>query len=842
MIDEEQELPETSEQESDLPDDFDIIEDEDGNGTVVPKESEEPEVDADFYDNLAESIDSYNLSQLATEYLEYIQVDKDSRKKRDEQYADAIKRSGLGDDAPGGAEFEGASRVVHPMIAEAAIDFAATAIKELFPADGPARMKIEGKVTPEKLQKADRKTRHMNWQARKQIAEFKPSLEQILTQVPMGGVQYSKIYYDSRLRRPKFEFVPLDDIFVPFHAANFYSATRKTHRQRLNLIEFENRVSSGLYLDPEIMTADPAALNDESKSEKASNKVEGKTNPLYDEDGLRTVYEIYCWLELEEDTLASQEYKHAPYIMTIDSSTEKVLAIYRNWDPEENTYEMLDWIVEWPFIPWRGAYAVGLHHLIGGLSAAATGALRALLDSAHISNSPSAIKLKGGQMSGQSIQVSPTQISEIDSAPGIDDIRKIAMPLPFNPPSPVLFELLGFLVNAAKGVVRTVIEQDPNFSPNMAPGTQMNWINEGMKVYSGIHGRMHDSMDRCLSIIHRLNKNYLEDEAPEELDEDSDAAKALSDQESDKLAYRSDYEGEMDIQPVSDPNIFSDSQRIAQMASIGSLIEKYPNVGYDVRAYNKCMLQLLKVPNIEQILPEPMQNKDENPVTENVKMATGAPAGVLPDQDHLAHIQVHMDFYLSALGQNPAVKPSLAPAFVSHMIQHILMLYGSEVKELIEKASNAKIKDLVSDDKEVMLALSKASAAASPIAIQSTTALLEKVIPTLTEAMQYAQQVAPKPPQDPVTAQVQVEGAKLQQQGQIEGAKIQQRSQEIDKKAQIEQMKEQSDLQEAQMRASVELEKNEEDNQTALTIAGMRTLEGQTPGNIKNGNSLDQNF
>jgi len=841
MIDEEQELPEAEELDSDLPEDFDIIEDEDGNGTVIPKESNDlkPEQDADFYDNLAESIDSYKLSQIASEYLELIEVDKDSRKKRDDQYAEAIRRSGLGDDAPGGADFEGASRVVHPMISEAAIDFAATAIKEIFPAAGPVRMKIEGKVTPEKLQKADRKTRHMNWQMRTQIKELKPSLEQILTQVPMGGVQYSKMYYDPRSRRAKFEFIPLDDIYVPFHAANFYSATRKTHRQRLNQIEFENRVSSGLYIDPEYWVTDPSVLQDESKSEKASNKVEGKTNPLYDEDGLRTVYEVYCWLEIEEDTLSSKEYKYAPYIITIDYPTEKILAVYRNWDPQENTYDMLDWIVEWQFIPWRGAYAIGLHHLIGGLSTAATGALRALLDSAHINNSPSAIKLKGGQFSGQSIQVAPTQISEIDAAPGVDDIRKIAMPLPFNAPSPVLFQLLGFLVDSAKGVVRTVIEHDPNFSPNMAPGTQMNWINEGLKVYSGIHGRMHDSMDKCLSILHRLNKNYLEEEAPSE--EDDEESTSMVDEKNDSLAYRSDYEGELDVQPVSDPNIFSDSQRIAQMSSIGALIDKYPDVGYDRRAYNKCMLELLKVPNIDQILPDPPGMKDENPVTENIKMATGAPAGVLPDQDHLAHIQVHMDFYMSQLGQNPAIKPSLAPAFVSHMSQHILMLYGSEVKDLIEKASKAKIKDLISDDKDVMLALSKAAAAASPMAIENATALLEKVMPAVAEAMQFAKQMTPQP-QDPIAVQAQIEGAKLQQQGQIEGAKIQQRSQEIEKKAEIEQMKEQSDLQEAQMRASVELEKNEEDNQTALTIAGMRTLEGQTPGNLKNGNSLDQNF
>jgi hypothetical protein len=852
-------LAESAEESSELPEEFEVEENEDGSADIVPVQSEDPVPESDFYDNLAEKIDPLKLSSIATDYLQFIEIDKDSRKKRDEQYADAIRRSGLGDDAPGGAEFEGANKVVHPMISEASIDFQSTAIRELFPADGPVRTKVESKVTPEKLQKADRKRRHMNWQLRKQIIEFKPSLEQLLAQLPMGGIQYSKMYYDENYRRPKFEFVPLDDIFIPFHAANFYSASRKTHRQRLNRIEFENRIAAGLYIDLDFQ---PDAMNmEESKSERASNKVEGKqaSNLLYDEDGLRTVFEIYCYLDIEDSYAPKDKAAHAPYILTIDDQTQKVLSIYRNWDQESETFEPLDWIVEWPFIPWRGAYSIGLSHLLSGLSAAATGALRALLDSAHINNAPTAIKLKGAQMSGQSENITVTQIHEIDSAPGVDDIRKIAMPLPFNPPSPVLFQLLGFLENAGKGLVKTVIEQNPEYSPNMPPGTQLNMIEQGLKVYSAIHSRLHDSMDRTLSILHRLNKTYLEEGEP---DDNKARAADFSDEINEKLAFKSDYEGEMDVQPVSDPNIFSDSQRFAQMAAVGQLIDKAPTL-YNIRAYHKSMLQLMKVPNIEELLPEPPEMKDENPATENIKMATGVAANVLPDQDHLAHIQTHMDFYLSDVyGQNPAIKPVLASQWVNHMVQHMLMLYGSQIKDIIEKAAGMTAKDFMSDDPEVKEALSKAVAAASPMAMESVSSLLlEKVMPVVAEAMQFVQTMTPPTPVDPAASQLQVaqinaqlKEKEMQHQQQMKQVELTINNQIKEKELQANASMHEQDNQykmviekekissaEAieKLKSDTELQKNAEDNVTALKITALRIATTGQGGNFKNGNSLD---
>lgn len=827
-----------------LPEDFDVQENADGSASIFPKEGEDETAaaDADFYENLAENkVTSAECDTLSTEYLEHIETDKKARELRDKQYTEALRRSGLGDDAPGGADFDGASRVVHPLIAEAAVDFSSRAIKELFPSDGAVKSKIEGKVTAKKMQKAERKTRHMNWQLRKQIPEFRPALEQILTQVPMGGVQYSKMYYWDRGQRPRFEFIPLDDVYVPFHAVDFYTASRKTHKQRLNKIQFEERVASGLYVDVELERVDPDTEM-ESKAEKANDKIEGKEDPQYDEDGLRTVFEIYCWLDLgAADPLAKNEYRYAPYIMTIDNPTKKVLAIYRNWDPELNTFEALDWIVEWAFIPWRGAYAIGLSHLTGGLSAAITGALRALLDSAHINNAATAIKLKGAQFSGQSQTIGITQINEIDAAPGVDDIRKIAMPLPFNPPSTVLMSLLQFLVETGKGVVRTSLDNMPEASPNTPVGTELSRVEQGLVVYSSIHSRLHGSMERTLLILHRLNKQHLV-KSVQEVDPTllSKHADDWDDEISIPLAFKEDYEGEMDVQPVSDPNIFSEHQRFAQMTAVGQLMQQFPQL-YDARAYNTRMLQLLKVPNADELMPQPKQMQDENPATENIKLAMGIAASVLPDQDHLAHIQVHTDFMLDPVyGQNPFIMESMAGQWCHHMMQHMLMLYGTEIKTMIEQAAGGKpIKELMGDEPELKEALSKAIAAASPLALKNTQQLLlQKVVPLVTKMSQYAKSLQPPQPQDPTAVQAQA----VQAQAQNDAQRNQISQQKNDNDKQIKLLETQTEQQDAELKARVDLVKNQEDNNTAIQIASMRAVEGGSVGNLKNGTGLDQNY
>jgi chaperonin GroES len=406
------------------------MEEQDDGSAIVMLDDDGPEFNPDFYDNLADSVDSGTLSMLAMRYLDLLETDKEARSLRDKQYEEGIRRTGMGNDAPGGATFMGASKVVHPAMAEGCVDFASRAIKEMFPPDGPVKTKVLGKMDDLKSAKSERKRDYLNWQITEQIEEFKDEQEQLLTQLPLGGSQYFKLWFDEQKKRPCVEFLPIDRVILPFAATNFYTAQRAAEVHEITTYEFERRIRTGMYRDINYIKATQSL--EQNKVEQANNKIEGKKFEE-NQDGLRKVYHIYCYLELEDDKKTKGE--TAPYILMVDEIDQQVVGLYRNWEEQDETMTKLDWVVEFKFIPWRGAYAIGLPHLIGGLSAALTGALRALLDTAHINNTATMLKLKGAKISGQSQQVDVTQIVEIEGAPGVQDIRQIAMPMPFNPPS-----------------------------------------------------------------------------------------------------------------------------------------------------------------------------------------------------------------------------------------------------------------------------------------------------------------------------------------------------------------------------------------------------------------------
>ena len=650
-------------------DESDVEELPDGSAIVKLEDLKGPDDNPDFYENLADSIDSYDLNSVALKYLDLIEKDKEAREDRDKQYEEGIRRTGLGHDAPGGAQFMGASKVVHPIMAEACVDFAARAIKELFPADGPVKTKIIGEVTEEKTARAERKRDYMNWQLTEQIEEYRDEQEQMLTQLPLGGSQYMKMWWDEQKRRPCAEFVPIDNIYLPFAAVNFYTAMRVTEVQDITQEQFELRVSSGLYIDLGIYRSSEEPK--ESKAQKANDKVEGRKDSGENIDGIRRVFHIQTWLELEEDNITKGE--RAPYILMIDENESAVVGLYRNWEDGDETYTKLDWIIEFKFIPWRGAYAIGLPHLIGGISAALTGTLRALLDSAHINNAPTMLKLKGAKISGQSTVIEPTQVAEIEGAPGVDDVRKIAMPVPFNPPSPVLFELMGWLTAQGKGVVTTSEEKIADITSNAPVGTTQALIEQGAAVFSSIHSRLHDSQRRVFKVLGRLNRWYLEDQRKTEVVEDLQVTP-------------DDFITNSDIIPVSDPHIFAESQRYAQIQTLASRAEKNPDL-YNRLAVEKRILKQIKLPDINEVLPDPQDVKDMNPALENVSMTLGKPVGAFPAQDHLAHFISHIQFAQDPIfGGNPIIAPSFIPACLEHLKQHLTLWYLGQADRYTSEA------------------------------------------------------------------------------------------------------------------------------------------------------------
>jgi hypothetical protein len=701
----------------------------DGSAVVRMEDIKGPVEEPDFYANLAEDIPSNELSRMAMNYLDLIDKDRDAREERDKQYEEGLKRTGLGKDAPGGAQFQGANKVVHPVMAEACVDFESRAIKELFPPDGPVRTNVIGEADEARLKVANRKRDYMNWQLTEQIEEFRDEMEQMLTQLPLGGSQYLKLYYDSQKRRPCAEFIPIDNILLPFSAANFYTAQRATEQQDITQMEFDRRINSGLYRDVSIIRA--SMEPEPTHAEKANNRIEGRKS---DEniDGTRRVYHIYTWMELEDDTITKGEL--APYVLMIDELDSEVVGLYRNWEETDETMTKLDWVVEFKFIPWRGAYAIGFPHLIGGLTAALTGSLRALLDTAHINNSATMLKLKGAKISGQSQNVEITQITEIEGAPGVDDVRKIAMPMPFNPPSPVLLQLLGFLTDAAKGVVTTSEEKIADVNSQAPVGTTQALIEQGAAVFSAIHARLHASQARVLRILNRLNRWYLDEQIRGEVVKDLDVE-------------RSDFAVATDIIPVSDPHIFSETQRMAQVQAIIALDKQYPGV-MDPRAIVRRTLKQLKVPDTKELMVNDPEPNELNAAEENVAMSLGRAAFAYPHQNHLAHLQVHLDYAQNPIyGGNPLIAPQFTRNALEHVKQHLVLWYSNHMKKYVEGALGHPIEDY--DTPAITAQVDKLFGLASQHTNLDSQKVFERLMPVLQQMAQMAAQFKPEPPMEP---------------------------------------------------------------------------------------------
>ena len=787
--------------------DADIEENDDGSAVVT---LDEPDIaqNAEFYSNLSEDMPTQDRMMISSQLLEFIERDKEARSLRDKQYEEGLRRTGLGDDAPGGANFQGASKVVHPMLTEACVDFSSRVGKELLPAGGPVKEHIPGDITAEKIEKAKRKQKFMNWQLAHQMTEFRPEMEQLFTQVPLGGAQYLKLIWDEQKNRPTALFIPIDDVYLPYSATSFYSAERKTHVQYLTKMEFEKRAGTGMYRDINLSAPQEPEL---TGPQKANNKIEGREQSSYNEDGLRTVFEIYCYLDFED------QFGLAPYIVTIDHTTKEILAIYRNWDPDDENQEELIHIIEWPFVPWRGAYPIGLPHMIGSLSAAATGALRALLDSAHINNFPGMLKLKGGSRGGQSDRIEPTQVTEIEGGVGVDDIRKIAMPVPFNPPNAVLFSLLGFVTDAARGVVRTTFETLQDQNANQPVGTTLALMEQGMTVFSAIHARLHNSMQMTLKVLHRLNSKHLTDEYIEKVT-------------GEEMCTAKDFQGPMDVIPVSDPNIFSEAQRFAQVQAVAQRAQQNPTL-YNQRNVEELILSQLKVPDYKNLLAKQPEPIELNAVNENLALTLGRPVAAFPMQDHLAHLQVHLDYLKSPIfGMNPLIGPVFIPGVLQHIKEHMAYWYSLAMYEQTSAAVGVPLDEFLGGkDQQISAELDKTLAMASQRFMPEIQQTLQGVPPVIQQAMQAMSQLGPKQPIDPaeiLQAETQRKAAADQANTQIKQADLALRQQESAQR-----------MREAQITAQTKLELNREDNTTAKELAVFEAEQGHK-SNLSTGHGI----
>lgn len=806
--------------------DPDAVEDTDDGGAIITMDGEDDAVDTapdtSFYANIADDVDQSVLDTLCRELVESIEDDKKDREERDKQYAEGIKRTGLGNEAPGGASFQGASKTVHPMLSKACIDFEARVIAELMPSAGPVKDFIPGDATQQRVSKAQRKTKLMNWQFRAQMPEFYNELEQLLMQLPLGGSQYMYLRWDEKRKKPVPAFWPVDEVILPFAASNFYTSPRVTMLEKITEDEFERRVDDGIYRMPKSgNTKSPTQMPERTKSSEATDKVEGKKDSAMNKDGIRLIYKVYVRSFDIED-----ENPDAPYCIDIDSDNNECLSLVRNWEEDDKKMEPMIWLVDWSFLPWRGALGVGLAQVLGSLAGGTTGAIRALLDSAHINNLPTLLKLKGANMSGQSISLEATGVTEIEGGiAGDPDIRKLIMAVPFNEPSAVLLQLLGIMTEYGESVVRTTMDNISEQPSNLPVGTTLALIEQGMKVLGAIHLRLFKSMDKVILVLHRLNRMYLDDGD-------------ILDEAGEFLAKRSDFDGPMDVIPVADPQVFSDVQRFAQMQMIAQRAQLLPQL-YDLRKVEEMILERSKVPDAADLLLPSQTPKEMNAVNENAAMALGRPVAAFPEQDHLAHLQVHLDFMTNPfLGQSQLIAKRFLGPCLQHIAEHVTLWYVNAFYHAVSNEMGSDLGEIMKyRDPKTRAELDKTLAMASPLVSQEASKIFNKLPPIIQQAQTLLQQVSPPqaPPGDPNVAVAQIRSSDAARKAQADQAKEAQIQQAETQRTQLAQ--DQENQRKAAELASKE-RINTQDNATAMTIAHAELSSGERVG-LKDGHGIN---
>lgn len=799
------------------------IEEQPDGSAIVKMEEEDEQVDSEFDENLADTLDSHYLSELGLTMVDCVASDMRVREDRDKQYAEGIKRTGLGSEAPGGADFDGASRAVHPMLSKGCVDFGSRAIKELYPAGGPCKTQIIGETTDAKLDRAERKRQYMNWQLTTQVPENRTEFERLLSQLPLGGSQYKRWWWDAEMGRPRTEVVYIDDVFFPY-GQEFWTAERVTHRQYITRETYEARVSCGLYIDADLISP-PTSIEDMSAAKAASDKVEGASedSSAYSEEGLRELYQIEANIRCEDDSYADG--KSVPYILHVDAWSKRVLGMYRNWSEKDDLRRKKHWMTEYQFIPWRGGPGIGLSHLIGSLAASGTGAVRAILDAALIQNFPGAVMLEGGRQSGQSVQVNPTEIVPIKAPPNVDDIRKLIMQFPFNGPSSVLFQLLEWLTQQAESVVTTASERiAEGGGANMPVGTAMALIESDSANFSAIHARMHASLKQELLILHRLDAENLSDrETVEELGE--------------LVVCREDFEGPVDIIPVSDPNIFSEAQRFAQMQALLQVSSdpRFAQFFKSDRLISRLM-KLLQIPSPEDIANLPKDPCRLGPLDENYQASLDEPRPLkaYDDQDDIMHLQSHVHYMTSPMfGASPLVGPKALPILISHCKEHLLALYKKHTKA----AASAMM--TVGQARGITITQEEAESKGSAFADAALAQILGPMImPGLQQAMQMMQKMQPKPPPSPdVQAREDGETQRLQMQlaadAQDSQADRQANEQAAQLAAQMEAGQQAMEERLGQLTAQLDMIRDDRNNQSRAFIVELQGEQAQAELRLK---------
>ena len=712
-----------------------------------------------FDSNLAEFLEEDILGEIASDLVGAYEDDLSSRADWEDTYVKGLDLLGVTTEERS-TPFEGASGVTHPLVAESVTQFQAQAYKELLPSGGPVKTQVIGLNSPERIEQAQRVKDYMNYMITDRMEEYDPDTDQMLFYLPLSGSTFKKVYFDATLNRPVSKFVAAQDVVVPYSASDLRSSPRITHVLKMSDNDVRKLQVSGFYRDVDLVDGSD---DDESEVTKKVNEIQGTSRSSYTDD-VRMVLEMHVELDLDgfEDLGADGEPTgiKLPYIVTIDEASNEVLSIRRNYLETDPIKEAVPYFVHYKFLPGLGFYGFGLTHMIGGLGRAATSILRQLIDAGTLSNLPAGFKARGMRVANSDEPLQPGEFRDID-APG-GNIRDAIIPLPYKEPSATLAQLLGALVDGGRRFVSVADNQAQNMGQEQPVGTTVALLERGMKVLSAIHKRLHYGQKQEFKILARIIGENMPATYPYEVANQGQQLKMQ------------DFDGRVDILPVSDPNIFSMAQRVALAQEQLKLAQSNPQM-HNVHAAYRRMYQALEVQNIDEILPPPPEPQPMDPAMENGRALVGTPLQAFGDQNHDAHIKAHVEFFKTPLVQ---ATPHAVISLMAHIMEHIAMLAREQMiqqsQELIQQmqlAIQTGAVDAASGQQQIMQAQAalqdpKHSADYAALLQQQ---LIEQLLPSIMPP-------APDPMADPLVqirnAELQLKQQEIMQDGQIDQAKL----------------------------------------------------------------------
>mgnify|MGYP003672716086 FL=1 len=627
---------------------------------MLPEEEGGMELEVDDHEaNLADILDEQQLADVARELSEAFENDKDSREDYDSIAEDGVTLLGLQDER-GDEPFPGACAATHPALTQAVVKFQAKAYKELFPTEGPVRTRIIGTQNPEKMEQANRVRHFMNYQTQLQMPEYGPELDRLLFYVGLYGSAFKKTYWDATLQRPRTQYVKAQDFYIDYYASDLETAERFTHTYSMSQNEIRKYQLAGMFTDIEVMDS---TMDSESGAEETANEAVGVSRPSIQKDRVE-ILEMHVNLDLpgfeDENGIA------LPYIVHM-TDADKILAIRRNWDQEDQAKKKKHFFTHFTMIPGLGFYGYGYLHLIGGLTKTATSSMRQLIDAGTFANLPGGFKAHGLRVLAPDEPIAPGEWREVNSPAG--DLAKSLQPLPFKEPSGTLFNLMQYVVNTAKEFADSsdqIVENGSNYGP---VGTTMALLEQSSKMFSAVHKRLHSAQSKDLRILARLDHEYLPEMYPYEV-----AGGA-------QQVFKNDFNlKSIDVIPVSDPNMPSESHRIAKINAIMTIAQQQPEA-YNMEQIGMELFQAMGIDEPERYLKKKQQPISADPITENMAVMKGAPLQAKPEQNHDAHLVTH-----ALILQNKTYQGNqqMMQLLTSHIQDHMALKYRQEMMQMIQ--------------------------------------------------------------------------------------------------------------------------------------------------------------